>query len=212
MKKLVAIALAVALVATLGAGIVFATSNSSNGIPSAKTAVGGNDTDYTPVSDQWVNVPGLTDILIKTSNSSDLIVSLTAEADLITDVQLKGTGSSTSWAGIKVRALVDDNTAAPAFPGNVTLNYRLVTLSGTLWEPANSTYFTGLPEQYIDIYEETRSANGFNFIVPDVGVGVHTVTIQAYVDTGSNGIPAKYSAGAIIGKRTCVIEVDRLAN
>ena len=213
MKKLLLLAMAIVVVATLAVGVTLASGTSTQGVPSAKTSVGYSDVDFTNTPNQWVNVPGLDNIIIKTSNASSLVISLTAEADLITDVQLKGTNqSSTSWAGIQVRALVDGNTATPAIPGNVTLNYRLMTLSGTLWGNSTSLLFAGLPNQYIDIYEHTRSANGFNFYVPqvNVGSGVHTITIQAYIDTGSSGLPANASAGAIIGKRTCIVEADRL--
>lgn len=220
MKKLIAILIAIVLVATIGGGVVWAQSSSNNGVPAQKMSVGSATVDYTPAEPSGTTNKWYTDtdlcgtgsgIAIHTPNNqaSTLIISYTGETAIATDVQIKGTNSkqiSTSWGGIKVRALVDGTVVAQ--PGDVTLNSRLMTLTGLLW-PETTVGLTTLDQQYIDIYEQTKSANGFNFIVPNVGGGTHYVQIQYSIDWGQT-TTAINQASAVVGKRTCIIEVDNI--
>lgn len=200
------------MILTLGVGLAVA-GNGSQGVPSAKTSVGYGRVDFEPVINTWVDVPGLS-ATIKTSNVSDLIVSLTAEAALATDVKISSAmgpdATSTSFATIKARAIIDDVEANPAVPGDIVFNSRWMQLKGTLWGSTTSPIFVGLPDQYIEIWEKTRSANAFNFLVPNVGVGVHTVKIQIMTDKQAGY--AGGDAAAVIGKRTLVVEAVRLVN
>lgn len=216
MKKIIAIAAAIALVATFGAGMAFAGSNTSNGVPAQKASYGTSDVMVTTDNGTWQTDPDMNAVTIHTPNNSanSLIISFTGESTLITDNKLSGSTGSTATAALYVRVEVDGSTAPVLLESDtgtsadgVALNYRFIKLTGNLWESTTSANFTGLPEQYIDIYEETRSANGFNFIVPDIGGGTHTITVQYYVDTGETGTA---TAGVIIGKRTLVIEDDNM--
>lgn len=210
MKKVLPAILAVVLV--LGAGLAMAGSN-GQGVPSAKCAAGWDSVDYDPgVHNVWKDVPGLNTTVIKTSNKADLIISVTAECALVTDVKIKGTGkdeTSESMAQIKIRALVDGDEAEP---GDVTFAYRKMILKGLLWAPADVDQegLLELPEQYIEIYEETRTSNGFNFVMKNVESGVHEITVQIMTDTKEGFEEA--DVGAVIGKRTLVVEAVRMAN
>lgn len=219
MKKVLPAIVAVVLV--LGAGLAMAGSN-GQGVPSAKCAAGWDSVDYDPgVHNVWKDVPGLNTTVIKTSNKADLIISVTAECALATDVKIKGTGkdeTSESLAQIKIRALVDgDDADAEAEPGDVVFAYRKMVLKGLLWapedfEPIDPEGLLELPEQYIEIYEETRTANGFNFVMKDVESGVHEITIQIMTNTSSDVENGHGDVGAVIGKRTLVVEAVRMVN
>jgi hypothetical protein len=190
-------------------------SSNGQGVPSAKTAASWWGIDYTPPSEGvWYADPKL-NATIKTSNPADLIISVTAETLLITDVKIKGTGIeeiSTSSARItcKVKVLTDDGWEE-AEPGPVVFNYRLMRLKGLLWSNASFVNMTTLPEQYIEIYEETRSANAFNFVIKNVGSKpVHQIQVYWSVETlaGFEG----GAASAVVGKRTLVVEAVRMVN
>ena len=210
MKKVLPAILAVVLV--LGAGLALA----GEGVPSAKCAASVYKEDITPETNIWYNDTALSTV-IKTSEKADLIISLTAECALATDVKIKGKGiedESTSWAQIKIRAWVDDREAEPrlADPGEVVFAHRTMRLKGLLWAPGDVDPggLLGLDDQYIEIYEKTRTANGFNFVMKNVGAGVHNVTVQIMTDVEPGFDEGK--AWAIIGKRTLVVESVRMVN
>jgi hypothetical protein len=190
-------------------------SSNGQGVPSAKTAASWYGLDLTPpVEGVWYEDPYLS-TMIKTSEPADLIISVTAETLLVTDVKIKGTGIeeiSTSSARVKVCvAVLTDDGWEIAEPGAVVFNYRLMRLKGLLWSPAQFENITELPEQYIEIFEETKSANGFNFVIKNVGSKpVHMVKVLWMVDTlaGFEG----GAASAVIGKRTLVVEAVRMVN
>jgi len=214
MRKSILVALAVVLVVALSAGIVLA-GNDGQGVPSAKCSASWSETEYDPEPDTWKNVGGLS-TQIKTSEKADLIISVTAECALATDVKIKGTGKdeeSTSVARIKIRARVwKDGEWVTAEPGSVVFAKRKMVLKGLLWAPADvdPEDLLKLPEQYIEIYEKTKTANGFNFVLKNVGQGVHDIQIQIKTHTEEGFDGAK--VGAVIGKRTLVVESVRMVN
>lgn len=214
MKKLFSPFLAIALLAFCGA-VILATSG-EQGVPSAKASVAYTGVAYDgSKTGGWIDVAPLA-CVIKTSNVSDLIISVNAECALLTDVKIKGTGqteSSTSLADIRVRVLVDNNDGnwATVLPDNgdgITFASRKMTLTGLLW--SGSQLLLDLPEQFIQIWERTNSAHSFDFLVPNVGVGVHNVKVQIMTDTlaGFEGA----DIGATIGDATLVVEAVRLVN
>ena len=196
----------------VGAGIGLAGTNNGQGVPSAKCSASCSFIGYTKATEQWFNADGLSAI-IKTSEKSDLIISVTAECALTTDVKIKGSGkeeTSTSMAQIKIKVLVDGEEA---YPGDVVFAYRQMELKGLLWapedfEPIDPEELLELPEQYIEIYEETRTANAFNFIAKNVGSGVHDIQVQVMTDASSDFEGSRI--GAILGKRTLVVEAVQM--
>jgi hypothetical protein len=196
----------------IGTGIAYAGINNGQGTPSAKCSASASYIGYTSMTDEWFNADGLNSI-IKTSEKADLIISLTAECALTTDVKIKGSGkeeTSSSMAQIKIRVLVDGEEATP---GEVVFAYRKMELKGLLWAPENfdpidPENLLDLPEQYIEIYEETRTANAFNFIAKNVGSGVHTIEVQVMADASADFEGSRI--GAVLGKRTLVVEAVQM--
>ncbi len=168
--------------------------------------------------------PGWTTVLagsVKTSTPQDLAVLFTSETMLGTYVKVQTTKNSngepvavsdTSEACIQVRCLVDDDVA---IPGPVTFDNRLVKLSALLGEAIVTDPGTGelvsAGDQWISIYERTKQAHAFNFVFEDVGVGEHTVVIQAKITlTKSPNEVAPEVTEAYLGARTMVCDVINL--
>ena len=185
MKKLIATALAVVLVASF----VFA-GYSAQAIPSTKTAVASADLDRAVVG-EWKDV--LSTQIRVSGDPKDLVIAVTAECALATNVKLHGKGESESQAKIMVRALVDDEEVV-AKPGPVVFADRLMKVKGDLNDS----------EAWFEIYMATRNANGFNFIATNVGQGEHNIRVQAkgFVE----GVPPDpEELLALIGNRTLVV-------
>ena len=157
---------------------------------------------------QWFTVMNAS---VKTSTNKTLFVSPSLVTGLYTNTQVKGGSSGTSQtatavASVAVRVLLDCSNcaaiAAPqmqpaAFPAagypdaagsGIIFDARIQQLSATLGSVITSTCLTDIttctPEQ-IDLILSTTSAHSFNFILPQVGAGTHTVTVQARLDAGN---------------------------
>jgi hypothetical protein len=209
MKKVIP-AVAVILI-MVSAGMAIAGNNNGQGVPSAKCSSSWSGVGYTAATDIWIPADGLSSI-IKTSEKADLIIGVTAECALTTDVKIKGSGkeeTSESMAQIKIRVLVDGEEAEP---GDVVFAYRKMILKGLLWGPddVDPEGLLELPEQYIEIYEETRTANAFNFVAKNVGSGVHEIEVQVMTDT-TEGFDGG-AVGAVLGKRTIVVEAVQMVH
>lgn len=62
-------------------------------------------------------------------------------------------------------------------------------------------------------FQETKSANAFNWVRLNVGSGEHTIRVQADVsDTESATAPDTTSAKALIGNRTLIVEPTKMSN
>ena len=79
----------------------------------------------------------------------------------------------------------------------IIFDARIQQLTATLGQAITSTCLTlattttgttlsnNCPPEVIDLILDTTSAHTFNFILPEVGAGQHTVTIQARLDAGN---------------------------
>jgi len=174
---------------------------------------------------------------IKTSNVADLFVSPSLVTGLLTNTTVKGNngGSSTATAmgSVEVRVLLDAPFAnynavvggtsgvTAAYPDlggtGVTFNERIQTLTATLssvisCSSATSCTFSATPEQ-IQLILKTTSAHTFNFILLNVGTGVHTITIQAKVSSSASGSGGGVAiANALYGLGSVTIDSVRLVN
>jgi hypothetical protein len=196
-KKLIIIGLAAVLVLALGTTAIFAASDQ---IPSAKAAFFTDDVKVATYVAGDDGDTGWVDILstqIKTGDPKDLIIDVSAECALVTDVKLSGKTGSEGTARILVRVKVDNNVAVPA---EVTFANRILEIKGDLSHPAGSL----LPDHWIEIFLETCNANAFNFAIENVGSGVHDVVVQAKLQTDEKGLQA--NAEAWIGYASVVVD------
>jgi hypothetical protein len=180
--------------------------------------------------------PAWTPILsntIKTANPSDLFVDVSLECGLYTGTTVKSKNgvkdTSTADASVKVRVLVD---GVEAHPGAVNFCRRSQELTATFQglltdEEGNSCliteavvdeetgeitgYTTTIDEECVRPEElglilQTMNANAFNFIIADVGSGVHNVEVQAMIDSDTTVQEGEASAMATLGKGSVVVE------
>ncbi len=189
--------------------------SAQQGVPSAKATASWVGIDYTPpVAGQFYEDTGLKSI-IKTSEKADLLLSLSAETCLGTNVKISGTGAteiSTSQATVIARVEVykDGVLEGVAEPGEVTFGDRLVKLRGLLWSGAQIG-MDALPTQFIELYMSTRDAHCFNFVIKDLDSGVHQ--IRVFWKSTWNGVATDLGdLTAMVGKRSMVVEAVRMVN
>jgi hypothetical protein len=160
---------------------------------------------------------------IKTSSQKDLFVDVSLECGLTTNTkatskQLARTIADAE-AAVYVRVLVD---GVEAYPGVVTFAKRRQVLiaefagdiTGCLDEYGHVDISdpTCIQEESVALILDTLSAHAFNFIANDVGVGTHTITVEAkttYVnaDLEDGDYPA---TSAWVGKGSMTVEEVRM--
>jgi len=202
-----------------------------NGTPSSKvTAKTANLTllPETHVTGAWQT---LLSNKIKTANQKDLFISACFEVGLYTDTLVKSRGmvsdTSTAKATVKVRVVLDPGTAAERVvePGEVVYGRRSQTLSATL-EGAIAgclTVATNLDgslsivldplcvqPEVIQLILDTMDAASFNFVAVNVPQGVHTVSVQAQIDSTGTVQNGTFEARALVGKGAVTVESVRL--
>jgi hypothetical protein len=194
--KAAAVAAAVCILAIpLVAAATDGTSNAAN-----KTAATGSTVEFlSPLA------PGATVLStsIKTSTPQDLLFSVTMECALWTTVAT--VGNDVSEARATVTAWVEfDGVVVPvssADPdGTVVFCDRLHRQTTTDLDDEDARI-----EQYL----ATRTANAFNWVLPDVGNGIHTVEVKADLTTAVDGADAAAQAG--VGHRTLIVEPIHMA-
>ncbi len=156
---------------------------------------------------------------LKTGTPKDISILFTAESMLATYTYVQttknGSGvpvadSDSSEACIEVRCLVD---GAEAFPGVVTFDSRLMKLSAKLGEAIYTDPATGIlmsaGDQWISIYERTKSCHAFNWCWQNLGAGEHLIVIQAKVSLAPSAHEAApENTDAVLGKR--MLNVDEV--
>jgi hypothetical protein len=155
---------------------------------------------------QWFTVMNSS---LRTSNTTDLFISPSLVTGLYTDTQVKGNSTTSQTAAatgsVAVRVLIDcTNCAAVGAPQaalavfttagqpdplgtGIVFDARIQQLSATLGSVITTDCIAAVntctPEQ-IDLILSTTSAHSFNYILTNVGSGVHTITVQARLDVG----------------------------
>jgi hypothetical protein len=179
---------------------------------------------------------------VKVSNSQSLFVSPTLVTGLYTNTTTKtksgGTSTAVASGGVYMRAVLYDasgNVYAQGYPaavctneilgcyapngGNsygVVLDSRVQTLSQTLSDcVVNVGITTGTCsfDSTIQLILQTTSAHGYNFIFPNVGVGVYTLAIEVGVD--SNATVSGYGTAigaAAYGLGSVTVDSVRMVN
>jgi len=138
---------------------------------------------------------------IKTSSWTDLIIGVTLECSIITE--LTNVGNSTEEAEGQVRVWIEiDGNVVPVAendmtdPGKVVFCNRLHRMTITDLDDEDAMFNT---------YLRTRSANAFNWMAMNVEKEpkIHTVAVLAELTTSATDGAA---AQAIVGNRTMIIE------
>jgi hypothetical protein len=142
---------------------------------------------------------------LKTSTTADLVLQVTAECSLVTDVTTVGNDMQSAFGQVKVWVELDgipvlvssDDTSDP---GRVVFCNRAYSRTTSMFDDEDATIAT---------FFRTRAANAFNWLAMNVGNGIHTITVKAELteEATSNAV-----AEAAVGKRTLIIEPTKLAN
>ena len=219
------------ILALLALSLAAVSGYAQNSQPSSKvTAKTANLTLLPPTTTQgqWQTVLANT---IKTANQKDLFVSASFEIGLYTDTLVKSrnmvSDTSTAKASVKVRVVLDLNTPAERViePGEVVYGRRQQTLSATLEGAIASclsivTNVNGslsiildpdcVQPEVIQLIQDTMDAASFNFVAVDVPQGVHTVSVQAQIDSTGTVQNGTFEARALVGKGAVTVESVRL--
>jgi hypothetical protein len=200
-RRLALIALGVAITALMLA-VFYANrdSASANHQPADKVAVSSNTAT--------VSGPGqeveLLRASLKTSSPEDLILAVTAECTIATDVTTTGNDDQSAQGKVQIWIEIDGNpvsvssTPAPD-DGKVTFCDRA---------HHRMTMFAD-PESTIRTLDSTGTANAFNWTKLNLGHGVHEIVVKGKLtETATN----KSTADAAVGKRTLTVIPAKLAN
>ena len=227
--------IALGLAATMGVAIPAAL-GSSNAQPANKAVASGSNTqDLNPGAGQPI-----LQATFKTSKPEDLLMSVSLECSIITDVKVAGGNSPSSaeasgaikvWLTIQgqndpqpVIVPVSDTSAPPQDPSQQKPGTEADKITFcdrdhkvTLSDQEGDGKVDALEE-----YQLTKSANDFNWVRLNAGSGLHTVQVWAeFVPNDPNDDPTIITPGTTtagstsegyVGNRTLVIEPTKLAN
>jgi hypothetical protein len=143
---------------------------------------------------------------MRTSTVEDLVFSLSAECGIYTAVTVTGTDNQSAFGQIKMMVTIDNpnNTAPDAAhivrvsPDDTNDPGRVVFCNRN--HQATSTF---LANESYGSFIRTRDANAFNWLAPNVGNGIHTITVWAQYQTTNT---ASGTAEAVVGKRSLVVQ------
>ncbi len=214
MKKVLSIALALVLLLTLGTVAIAATGDAG---PSAKATaqiaelevVSASATTGAQVDWDSSDVETILAQTIKTSNMKDLFIDVSLLSGLYTETNIKSSGGTRDTSGavaaVLVAVFVDGEMAFPGYP--IVFEGRAQVLTAKLGGYMVDDVLT--PEE-IGLIIGTLSANSFNFIVPDLGPGMHPVEVKAACVTGAFSQAGSAAAMAAIGLGSVTIEEVRM--
>lgn len=216
------VAAAGALALALSAGYLAQGTYAAGGTPANKAVAAG--------SKRVVTGPGvkvkLMSATFKTSKPTDLLIQISAECSILTDVVIPGsdepgaTQTAEASASVRVWAELDgkivplnDISSPPQDPAD--------SAKGT--DSDKATFCDRLhrrtvsdredPQDGVDgsrDYMLTKSANAFNWVRMNAGSGLHELVV--YADLAVGTLTAGSNAQAHIGNRTLIVEPTKMAN
>ena len=163
---------------------------------------------------------------LKTANQKDLFINASFEVGLFTRTLSSSKNmtadTSVAQASIQVRVLLDGQVVEP---GTVVFGRRTQTLTTTL-EGAIANCLTlatnldgstsivvdpnCVTPETIELIHDSMDAAAFNFVAVDVPQGIHTVSVQARIDTVGSAQTGSWSALGTVGKGSMTVESVRL--
>ena len=160
----------------------------------------------------------------KTSKPEDLLIGVSLECSILTDVSIQG-GSDVHGATSSARGAIKvwvelDGTIVPITDASAPPQDPNAQRAGT--EADKVTFCDRLHERTVTDaengsdgidssrdYQDTKSANAFNWVRLNAGSGMHTLVVKAQF---SSNVVGTANADGYIGNRTLVIEPTKLAN
>lgn len=149
---------------------------------------------------------------VRSSTPSDLLLSVTAECAITTNLETVGDDNSRAEGSVEVWVEIDGErvgvnnvgtsttTAEAQDDGEVVFCNRAYERTTSMFDDQNAT---------IETFLDTRQAHGFNWVALNVGNGIHEIEVKARLtETSTNNATAEVA----VGNRTLVVEPEKLAN
>jgi hypothetical protein len=228
------------MAAIIAGGLFFAGAQSVRvgaGAPADKVTVAGSTMDVVGAG-QTATVLSET---MKTSAPEDLVLQLTSECSIVTQVFTNGTGAATAAGEVDMRVYVDSNAVSiVSIPGQnaqkppTSLDDGRVVFCNRVntqnFIDGDSTSLTA--QDMLTEYQRTKATNAFNWAAFNVGAGTHTISVKATfctyaaasttqppTCTSGSTAPASCTvpgnattcADAVIGNRTLIVQPTALA-
>jgi hypothetical protein len=146
---------------------------------------------------------------VKTAKPTDLILGVSAECSIVTDVTTVGSETQEAEGKVRVWIEVDNSPYTTHVPvSNEDTDQGRVVFCNRLYQRTTSL---GADDQNdaVRTFMNTRAANAFNWMALNVGAGVHTIKVKADLDVDST---LRASALAVVGNRTLIVEPVKSAN
>lgn len=143
--------------------------------------------------------------VLRTSSPADLILSVSAECALWTDITTVGNDVSEAASAVVVWVEIDGkvvpvSSSDVGAPGEVVFCNRAFRRETLMFDDEDAT---------IKSFLRTRSANAFSWGALNVGAAVHTIEVKGRLD---NAVEGTGRAKAAVGKRTLVVEPVHMSN
>jgi len=203
LRKVFAASTLMLLLLVLFLALPFGEGASAGHEPADKVSAAGSTTEVVGPGTEVV----LLSEKVRTSTPSDLILGVTAECSITTEVTTVGNDLQSAEGKVKIwveidgqRVPVSTDDVNPIDRGKVVFCNRLYLRETSLFDDEDATIRT---------FMKTRDANGFNWLALNVGSGIHTIEVKAdlTLESTNNG-----QAMAAVGKRTLIVEPTKAAN
>jgi hypothetical protein len=170
------------------------------GLPADKVAAAGSKVQQAGPGDDIT----LLSKEIRSSSPADLVLQVTAECSIVTNVSTSATddqkaeGTVNVWVEIDGERVPISSADNGGDKGEVTFCNRAYRRQTTFADPTST----------INTFETTKETNAFNWMKLNVGSGTHTVAVKATLtETVTN---SKDMAEAVVGNRTLIVEPTHL--
>ncbi|MBI2168644.1 MAG: hypothetical protein HYU28_03960 [Actinobacteria bacterium] len=187
--------------AALGGGIAYIglPPAEANHMPADKVSAAASNVEVFTPQDGPVT---LLSTQLRTSAPEDLLLAVTAECSITTNVATTGNDDQSAEGTVTVSVSVDgvQVPVTGGSDGNVVFCNRMYRRQTVNFDDVDATIRT---------FFDTRSANGFNWIALNVGNGIHTVEVTATLEAVAT---QEAFARAAVGNRTLIVEPTKMVN
>jgi hypothetical protein len=200
-------AVAAVLAAMMVAGLIPPGSAQAEHEPADKVSAAGSETEIVRAT-PGTNVVTILSERVKTAKPTDLILGVTLECSITTDVTTVGSDDQTAVGAVRVWVEIGGQ---PVPVSTQDADQGRVVFCNRTYQ--RQTDFSGDSDEddkhAIRTFMETRAANGFNWMALNVGSDTHTIEVKAELTTDQT---ARASAIAVVGNRTLIVEPVKSAN
>ncbi len=141
---------------------------------------------------------------VKTSKPTDLILSVSLECSIVTNVTTVGNDTSYANGHLEVWIEIDGQpvlvSADDEDGGHVVFCNRSYQRSTSMFDDEDAT---------IETFFDTRTANAFNWMALDVGSATHTIEVKGRLAQEASD---NAEAEVVVGDRTLIVEPTKSAN